>query len=174
MTFHRIAPYAAAGFIFLAMLWGILCLRAYGHYQDGVVFMDEGRSLESAREFESAIGCYAPFNPFIRPAAEHMLALAQLNSGKHPELALEITRRCQRSLRSLRWLLQPHRNLLAQAEGENGATELNDPHPIAFFLSFLCLLLGLGAFWLPLKSMFLKGTLCLAGMGGWAIFLYLC
>jgi hypothetical protein len=129
--------------------------------------------MEAAREFESAVGCYAPFNPFSRAAAEEMLFLALREKGRDPVFSAEVLDRLGRAIRSTRWLVQPYPKLLAAVSGTSPHTLPHDPRIAVFFVSWLGLLAGMGAWWLPLRLP-VRAVLGVTGMGFWAVLLYLC
>lgn len=153
-----------------AFAWGTLCIRASAHLRDGDLAARDGKLLEAARSYESAIGCYAPLNPFSHGAAERMLALG-IRCGD-PALAAEIRGRLARSIRSVRWITQPYTDLLIQT-GEP-PTPFRDPDPALFFLSLAGLLFAGGSFWAPRLRPWTKIALCAAGFSIWGVLLYLC
>lgn len=157
----------------LAFAWGLLCWRAAHHYRFGTAAARQGRTLEAAREFESAVGFYAPLNPYARAAAEQMLALASGAEKKDPRLSREILDRFWRSVRSTRWLVQPYSDLLARFTGGTPSPLARDPSAPLFFGAIAGLAVGLGIWWLPLRPA-PKGLLGTAGLLLWATLLYLC
>jgi len=164
---------AALAVMILAVAWGVLCLRAASHYRAGQELAKAGKTLEACREFESAVGCYAPFNPYCRAAAEQMLAMARDEQDRDPALAAETLERLRRALRSLRWLVQPHADLLAAAGSREAPRVPRDPRASLFLLSFLALLAWLMAPWLPLRVRH-KLLLGAVAFTAWALLLYLC
>jgi len=73
-----------------------------------------GQIYESAREYQTAIGYAAPFNPYSRAAAEELEAMAEEYSLSRPILGANLYDRLHRSLRGTRWLLQPEGMCSAQ------------------------------------------------------------
>lgn len=157
----------------LAFAWGLLCWRASQHYRAGGEAVRQGRPLEAAREFESAVGFYAPLNPYARAAAEQMRTLASKLGKEDPPLSREIFDRLRRSVRSARWLVQPYPDLLLEPAKGTLDAPASDPSAPLFFGSVAGLLLGLGIWWAPLRAA-PKSLLGTAGLLLWAMLLYLC
>lgn len=159
--------------ILIVFAWGLLCVRSAWYREAGLQAVREGRSMEAAREFESAIGCYAPLNPFSRAAAEAMLNLARHENLTDPMFSAEVSDRLRRALRSTRGLVQPYPDLLRVVEGPNARALSRDPRIALFLASWLGLLAGLGAWWLPLRTV-PKAALGTTGLAIWALTLYFC
>lgn len=166
----RIAGFVGAVFV---LAWCILCLRAAQHYAVGRTAESAGNLPEAVREYETAVGCCAPLNPYCGAAAGRMWDLGQRVSATDPPLSKEIRDRLLRTLRGTRGLLQPHAALLEMVQSCDPARPPRDPRGGLFLLSVLALTVGMGAWWHPVAGR-LKVGLGLAGLAAWASLLYLC
>jgi len=155
------------------MSWVLLCWRAGEHYRLGIAEMESGEPLGAVREFEAAVGYYAPFNPYSRAAAEQILVMVLRHEEQDSALAFEVRDRFRRSVRSLRWLRQPYADLLEMADGETGPHAAPDPRGLLFLLSVPCLILGWGAWWMPC-GFARRWVFSLVGFSSWGALLYLC
>lgn len=166
---------AAAGLVafLLAGAWALLCLRAGQHHRAGLAAERDGGLAQAAREYESAVGCCAPFNPYCGESAKRMLALAEAAAPSDPALAGDVRDRAVRALQSTRWLFQPHRDLLETARSGVAGPTPRDPSAPLFLLSCLALAAGLGGWWLPLTPWRRWAVGC-GGFAAWAALLYLC
>jgi hypothetical protein len=161
----------AACFIFV--LWVLLAWKAYGHYQTGKAHQTGGRMLEAAREYQTAIGFYAPFNPWSRAGAQALQGMARDARGKDPALAFELEDRLGRSVHGIRWLFQPYRQILAALEDAPG-DPMRDPNPWMFFLSLAGFVSGYGALFIPRKGALFRAVGFVGGLGVWSLALHFC
>ena len=157
----------------LVLCWCALCLRAAGHYRAGVTEQGVGRLLLAAREYESAVGCYAPLNPYSKRAAIAMLEIAKGTMDTDPALSAEVEDRFKRSVLSTRWLVQPYADLL-KGEREKGAAPVRDPNPLLFFLSMVAISSALAAWWVRGLSPRVRLAICVTGFSAWGLLLHLC
>jgi hypothetical protein len=162
-----------AALLLPALVWGLCVFRAHHHFRLGREAQEARRTLEAGREYQSAIGYYAPLNPWSRAGAEALAAMVNGSRSSDPDLAFELEDRLRRSIRGTRWLVQPYAGILARTGGPP-ADVPRDPDPRLFFLS----LAGLGvvsvALGLPRKGMIFRAALVAAGLGLWAIALRFC
>jgi hypothetical protein len=97
----------------VAMVHSVVVLRSAQHLRRARVAAAGHRPIEAAREYQAAIGCHAPGNPFERAAIGELVALVDATRARDPELARDLEDRLIRSIRGTRWLRQPHRETLA-------------------------------------------------------------
>lgn len=169
----RLSRPAALVCALLLLAWGTLCLRAAQHYGAGRAAEGRGELPEAAREYESAVGCCAPLNPYCGAAARALGALAGRTAAADPRFSEEARDRLLRALRGSRSLVQPHRDLLEVVQSSGPALPPREPNSALFLLAFLTLGAGLGAWWLP-RPLGLRASLALGGMALGAGLLYLC
>ena len=91
----------------ILVVHGFVLIRSAEHLDQAREFARAGRIPEAAREYQTAIGYAAPFNPYCRAAAEELEILAEECSVSRPILGANLYDRLRRSLRGTRWLLQP-------------------------------------------------------------------
>jgi hypothetical protein len=164
---------AAGAALFLFLAHGSLLWRAHRHYGAGKNFQAAGKTLEAAREYQSAIGFYAPLNPWSRAAAEALAALAAGQRARDPGLAFELEDRLRRSVQGTRWIVQPYREILSGL-GEPSGPPLRDPDPWLFFLSWGGLGLAGAALWRERWGAAARLTVALGGLTVWAAALRFC
>ena len=89
-----------------------MLFRSSSHLKTARRLADENRIIESAREYQSSIGYYAPINPFADTAVSELKLLAEEEKGRNPQLGLDIEDRLLRSIRGTKSFYQPYGKIL--------------------------------------------------------------
>lgn len=126
----------------------------------------------AAREYQTAIGFYAPCNAYSRSAAENMLDLVGELENKDPDLARDVTDRLKRALAGIRSLYQPYSDLLHGQPTLQIRTD-NDPGMIAYVLSLVFALITLSIWRFSRFSVLNRSVISLVSCILWALCLYL-
>ena len=87
-------------------------VRSAEHLNRARTHAAAGRTIEAAREYQTAIGYHAPFGPYCDAAVDELKTLAQEILSVDPALAADLEDRLQRSVRGTRSLYQPHAKLI--------------------------------------------------------------
>ncbi len=93
--------------LFLAIVLGLevfVVVRSAEHLARAREHAAAGRLLEAGREYQTAIGYSAPFNPFCAAAARELRSLAEATAATDPDRAADLEDRLERSVRGTRWL----------------------------------------------------------------------
>ena len=106
-----VAVLAAVAVIHTVVVW-----RSYHHLQLARRASANHNTIEAAREYQAAIGWHAPGNPFERQAIAEFTRLIDASRAHDPTLARNLEDRLRRSVRGSRWLMQPHGEILANAD----------------------------------------------------------
>lgn len=152
---------------------GSLLWRAHRHHALGREHQAAGRTLEAAREYQSAIGYYAPLNPWSRAAARDLVSLVVEQRGQDPALAFELEDRLRRSVQGTRWLVQPYGGILGSM-GAGPGPPPRDPDPRLFFLSLIGLAAGFAGWWMPGRGGLFRAVFSASGLAVWALALRFC
>jgi len=172
--FRRPLALAAVGAaLFFLLTHGVLLWKAHHHYALGRSRQAAGATIEAAREYQSAIGFYAPLNPWSRAAAGALASLTKDAEGKDSALAFELEDRLRRSIQGTRWLVQPYADILAKLDRPPGPA-LRDPSPWLFFLSIAGLAAAFWGIGAVRKGMVFRVVVAGCGLAVWGLALRFC
>ena len=162
-----------AALLIPALLWGLAAFRAHQHCRLGMDAQTGQKLLEAGREYETAIGFYAPLNPWSRAAARSLAAMVEEARDKDSALAFELEDRLRRSIQGIRWLVHPYAGILAGLGTPPGPPP-RDPDPWLFFLSLAGLAAACSAPWMSRQGMPFRWALAGSGLAVWALALRFC
>jgi len=108
----RLRKWLTASLVAIILLHAFVVVRSAQHLQRARDLAEIGKTFEAAREYQTAIGFYAPLNPYCRAAAHELHDLAEAVTPIDPALGTDLRDRLQRSIKGARSLYQPHRELV--------------------------------------------------------------
>jgi len=114
---------SVAAVVAMLILEALMCLEASRHLQRAHMLESNGEILSAAREYQSAIGFYAPFNPFSRAAAIDMAAMLRREETIDESRAFNLEDRLLRSIRGTRSFYQPYRDISSRGSAFHGRSE---------------------------------------------------
>lgn len=116
--------WTAVALLAVALVQTTVVVRSAQHLGAARRHASTGWVLEAVREYQSAIGFHAPFNPFERAAVGELGQLVAATRVRDPDLAARLEDRLHRSVRGTRWLRQPHAEVVADRPAPS------EPHPL--------------------------------------------
>ncbi|HPR63682.1 MAG TPA: hypothetical protein PK014_05615 [Thermoanaerobaculia bacterium] len=129
-----------------------------------------GEVLPAVMEYQTAIGYYAPLNPYSRRAAVELTSWADEMKREGSVTAFEVHDRARRSILGLRSFYQPYRDLLTN---QNKTGSPRDPNLFLYIFSVVCLAVSWGAWWIRSLLCRWKISLSLTFLALWVVFLSL-